>query len=149
MKKKINILLCILLILAIMINVCSILNIPIFGLRTYRIASGSMEPYLKVNDIIIIKTSDDYKVNDIVTYKQNNEYITHRIIAKKDNEIITKGDANNTEDQPIKTDYIVGKLVYKLHIYGTINFVLSKPLTWVIILLLGILIIFVLPEKKK
>lgn len=85
------------------INLLSIFNFSFFGFRIFRVGSGSMEPNLKVNDIVIIRKVDDYKVNDIVTYNNNNEeYITHRIIRVNDDEVVTKGDSNNKEDNPIK-----------------------------------------------
>ena len=107
-----------------------------------------MEPYLKINDLIIIKNSDNYKLNDIITFKNNNEYVTHRIIYITDDEIITKGDANNTEDKPITKDKIVGKLIYKFHVIGYINYLLSKPFTWILLFIIGLLITYLIPDKN-
>ena len=41
----------------------------VFGYSVFTIASGSMEPTLSVNDIIIVKKNKEYNVNDIVTCK--------------------------------------------------------------------------------
>ena len=108
-----------------------------------------MVPYLKINDTIIIKKSDDYQLNDIVTYQNDNEYVTHRIISITENEIITKGDANNIEDDPITKDQIVGKLIYKFHIFGYISYLLSKPYTWILLLAIGFAVIYLIPDKKE
>ena len=121
MKKTLYIILLTILLIALSINIFSLSETSLFGIRIYKIGSGSMEPYLKVNDVILIKESNNYKPQDIITYKDNDEYITHRIISSNNNEIITKGDANNISDKPITKDKIVGKVIYKFHIFSYIN----------------------------
>ena len=136
-------------ILLVIINILSYFNISFFGFRIFKIASGSMEPYLKVNDIIIIKKSNNYKVNDIITYKVDKEYITHRIVEIDDEKIITKGDFNNTEDKPIKKSDVIGKLFYKFKYFGFICYLFSKPKTLIIAFIIGIVITILIPDKKK
>ena len=136
-------------ILLVIINILSYFNISFFDFRIFKIASGSMEPYLKVNDIIIIKKSNNYKVNDVVTYKLDKEYITHRIVEIDDEKIITKGDFNNTEDKPIKKSDVIGKLFYKFIYFGFICYLFSKPKTLIIAFIIGIVITILIPDKKK
>lgn len=136
-------------ILLVIINILSYFNISFFGFRIYRVASGSMEPYLKVNDIIIIKKSNYYKVNDIITYKVDKEYITHRIIEIDNEKIITKGDFNNTEDDPINKSDIKGKLFYKFKYFGFICYLFSKPKTIVFAFIIGMIITILIPDKKR
>ena len=136
-------------ILLVIINILSYFNISFFDFRIFKIASGSMEPYLKVNDIIIIKKSNNYKVNDVVTYKLDKEYITHRIVEIDDEKIITKGDFNNTEDKPIKKSDVIGKLFYKFKYFGFICYLFSKPKTLIIAFIIGIVITILIPDKKK
>ena len=116
MKKIFRIIFVTIILAIIILNLFSAFNLSFLGLRVFRIESGSMSPYLKVNDLIIIKAYDDYEIDDIVTYKSENEYITHRIIEKDDVSITTKGDANNTNDSKIAKEDIVGKVVLKLRI---------------------------------
>ena len=85
-----------------------------FGYGYGIVLSGSMEPVLSINDLIITKEQEDYKVGDIVIFENGNILTTHRIIKKNKKEIITQGDANNVEDKPIKKNVIKGKLVYKI-----------------------------------
>ena len=85
----------------------------IFGYSIFSVATGSMEPTINKNDIIIVKESDDYIVDDIVTYRDDDAYITHRIVSRVNDKYITKGDANNARDDAITKDVIVGK-VYKI-----------------------------------
>lgn len=82
----------------------------------FQIASGSMEDNLLTGDYIFVKKMDDYKVGDIVTFKDGNYYITHRIKKIDGNLVITQGDANNIEDDPIDKDLILGKMIFKAYI---------------------------------
>ena len=85
----------------------------IFGYSIARVVSGSMQPELNINDIVIIKTYNDYYVGDIVTYNNNGSYITHRIVNILDSEkYVTKGDFNNTQDDVVvNKSEIQGKVV--------------------------------------
>ena len=147
MKKLLYIVVFTILLIFLSINIFSLLGVSLFGVRLYKIGSGSMEPYLKVNDLIIIRESDDYKIGNIVTFKNNGEYITHRIVSINGNEVITKGDANNMNDEPITRDKIVGKLIYKFHIFSFISYILYKRITWILVFVIG-LIIYILPNKE-
>lgn len=90
-------------------------DMPTFlGYGTGMILSGSMEPTLSINDLIITKKQNDYKVGDIIVFENNDILTTHRIIEKNNKNIITKGDANNAEDKPINKNAIKGKLVYTI-----------------------------------
>ena len=81
----------------LLLNIFSALRLSFFGYRLFQVQTGSMEPKIKINDLIIIKEKRNYKKNDIVTYKdENNNYVTHRIVKITKKEVIAKGDANNT-----------------------------------------------------
>lgn len=83
----------------------------IFGYSTFEVISGSMSPSIEKYDIILVKIGANYKINDVITFKEDNSIITHRVIDIKDDIIITKGDANNTKDLPVKKDMVIGKVV--------------------------------------
>ena len=83
----------------------------LFGYSVFNVATGSMEPTIKQNDVVLVKKQGKYNVDDIITFYDKKDFITHRIIYKKGDVVITKGDANNTKDVSIKTDVIVGKVV--------------------------------------
>ena len=83
----------------------------IFGYTYFVVATGSMSGTIEVNDVVIVKLGEDVDVNDIITYQgSQGEFITHRVIKKVGNQIITQGDVNNTEDEPITTDDVVGEV---------------------------------------
>lgn len=105
----------------------------IFGYTYFVVATGSMSGTIEVNDVVIVKLQDDIKVNDIITYKgDDNEFITHRVVKKIGNQIITQGDVNNTEDDPITKSDVV----------GTVKLVISP--SFVLKLIAVLLIVFIL-----
>lgn len=148
MKKIIYTILCVILVIILLVNIFSSLGGSFLGFRIYRIGSGSMEPTLKVNSFVLIKKSNKYELNDIITYKKNNEYITHRIIEIHNDMIIAKGDANNTADDPINKNTIVGKVIFKLNVINFINYLFNKPLTWILLFIIGLLITILIPDEK-
>ena len=86
--------------------------IDIFGYSIFSTETGSMAPTIEKGDIVIIKIGDEIREKDIITYKKENEFITHRIEKIEEDSIIAKGDNNNTEDEPIKKDEIIGKVAF-------------------------------------
>lgn len=83
----------------------------VFGYTYFVVSSGSMSGTIEVNDIIFVKITNEVQTDDIVTYKsKKNEIITHRLIQKVGNKFILKGDMNNTEDEAITKEEIIGKV---------------------------------------
>ncbi len=84
----------------------------IFGYTFFEVISGSMSPTIEKWDVILLKLdNEEYEVGDIISYKNDGAYITHRIVEKKGKTYVTKGDFNNTVDNPITEDKIAGKVV--------------------------------------
>lgn len=149
MKKILYIIVIAVLSIIIILNLCSMFNISLFHYRVYKVATGSMVPYLKVGDIVLVKDNATYKKDDVITYKHKNAYITHRIVYMNKDTIITKGDANNTNDEKITKKDVVGKVVAKLGFLSVISYLIGMPTTWIYILLAGLIIILLLPSYKK
>lgn len=111
--------------------------------------SGSMEPTLHIEDYIIIKKSNEYKIGDIIIYKnENSPLIIHRIVQINGNQIITKGDANNLNDEPILKEQIKGKYICKINYIGKIINFLKKPIIFSILITL-ITYLFIVQTKNK
>lgn len=132
----------------------SIFNKPymnIFGYSFFQVKTGSMSGTMEIGDIIIVKLTKDVKQNDIITFEQDQMLITHRIIQKHNQNIITKGDANNSEDEPITQNIVIGKVVYIFKNIEIWKSVLKTPkvYTLIIITLLLFVITSVIPEKKE
>lgn len=86
----------------------------LLGYKPVYVMTGSMEPTLKVNGLVIIKQIeyDDVQVDDIIMYEIDEKMITHRVIEITDEGIRTKGDNNNVKDAYIlKPENIKGKAV--------------------------------------
>lgn len=131
--------------------------VKIFGYRTYIVSSGSMEPYLKVGDIILVDKVDsaqEIKVDDIITFTQGDgKDITHRVIEVKDindnRSFVTKGDNNNDIDpNEVKFENIRGK--YSSKISGIGKFILSVKTSFgAIIFVIIIFIIYFWMGKRE
>ncbi len=96
----------------VQLNVQNKEYINIFGYSVLSTETGSMAPTIAKGDIVIIKIGDEIKEDDIITYKKENVLITHRIVSINGDIIIAKGDYNNTDDEPINKDAVIGKAVH-------------------------------------
>ena len=149
LKRILYILVIVILGIIIILNLCSLSNMSLFGYRIFKIATGSMEPYLKVGDVVLIKDYDEYKVSDVITYKKDNAYITHRILYSEGNEIVTRGDANNTNDEPIKKDSVVGKVILKLPIVTFVTYLTGNPIIWGVAIVICAILILIPTYRRK
>lgn len=122
-----------------------------FGTGLAVVLSGSMEPTLRVGDLLVIRQEPDYYEGDIVVYQSGQELIVHRIISKDDKTCITQGDANNVEDSPISIDAIQGAVVGRVPALGRLISIIRTPIGMIIILAIAIGLIegSFLKEKKS
>ena len=125
-----------------------------FGYKTFSIVSGSMEPTLSINDIVIIKKCDINRIqkDDIITFKIENEIVTHRVInIKLEDErlvFVTKGDSNEVTDiENVEYYQIEGKYVKKIPKIGKFFSILKNKYIFSLILIL--LIICYIIQKKS
>ena len=121
-----------------------------FGVKTAIVLTGSMEPTLKINDFVIVKKPKSINVNDIVTYKNEGDKneVLHRVVRLMGDTVVTKGDANNVEDEPIKIDQITGVYVRKVRFLGKIIYYMTKPIVFSITMTL-IVLLMLIPVKKE
>ena len=98
MKKVLSIILIVLIFILLLFNIVSIFEFSFFGFRIFKVATGSMEPTLSINSIIVVKKTDDLNIGDIITFQDSRGYTTHRIVEMNEDSITTKGDANNVKD---------------------------------------------------
>jgi signal peptidase len=126
----------------------------VMGFAVYRISSGSMEPSLKIGDVILSRECDPLKLEKgyIVTYEgKEGEFegktVTHRVekSAYKDKGkifLVTKGDDNPSSDSPISTAQVLGKMVGKLDLITIFYNFFITPWGLIAIILLIILAFF-------
>ena len=123
----------------------------LFGYSLHRIMSGSMEPEIETNDVILNKEVSDaseVKLGDIVTFEGgpsfDNKNVTHRVIvAPYDNGkgrivLVTKGDANEMEDFS-NTRYrdLIGVVKYHFPYLGSYLMIYSNQITKVYLMVLA------------
>lgn len=127
----------------------------IFGIKGFIVLSGSMEPKIKIDDLVLSKevSEDNLKVNDVIVFNDNNKIVTHRIIEiTEENNIkkyTTKGDANNTKDNnDITYKDILGKKIAVIPKVGLLINLLKNKIT-LMILLGAIFIIYIYEYNKR
>lgn len=120
----------------------------------YTIVSPSMNPVIKVYDVVVnIKPSgpEDIEIGDIITYVSTNSTsegmtITHRVVAitKAENgnyEYQTQGDNNSEPDGVLVTyDNVIGKEIIIIPKLGKIQFLLANKKSWLLLLLIPVMI---------
>ena len=114
------------------------------------ILSGSMEPTLSVNDLVFVRATGDYEVGDVVVYQSGSSRVIHRIARiLEDGSVVTKGDANNTEDEPIPPEDVKGEMVGKVPLIGAAVRFLQTPIGIIIVIAVLILLINLSWRKEK
>lgn len=118
---------------AIMFSFSSQSNASIFGYRFYTVLTNSMVPQkdgpkdgFYAGDVVIMKMMDGEKVQkgDIVTFPvgdSGQRYLTHRVVDKRTelngepgDYVVTKGDANESNDPPLEAKKIIGKVIFSV-----------------------------------
>ena len=114
----------------------------VFGFSTAVVVSGSMEPALSVNDLIVIHAQANYAPGDIISFASGRTLVTHRIVQTNADGFVTQGDANNTADiQPVLPEQIAGKVIFSVPAVGIVLEYLQTPLGLTCLVLLGLLLI--------
>ncbi len=119
-----------------------------FGYGAAVVLSGSMEPTYSVDDLIIVKEQADYVLDDIVVYQDGGILVVHRIVDIDEEQVITKGDANNTTDEPIEVSVIKGKVLFAVPSVGPLVEFLKSPIGTIIVVALAILLVEI-PRRRE
>ncbi|MBQ4137507.1 MAG: signal peptidase I [Clostridia bacterium] len=109
-----------------------------FGVGAAVVLSGSMEPELSAGDLLIVVERESYSENQIIVFQDGRMAVTHRIVSISEDEIITRGDANNTEDDPITIEQVKGEVVLAIPFVGYLVNVVKTPLCTFAILALAV-----------
>lgn len=127
----------------------------ILGFSVFRVMSGSMEPEISVNSMIIVKKTEpaQLQVGDVISFYSHDPALygmvnTHRIteIQSEDGKYVfaTKGDANYIADKyTVPGEDVVGKMVFSSHVLGVIVSLLSNPLIFLPLIVLPMAVIII------
>ena len=135
----------------------------IAGFSFFRVVSGSMEPELETDSLIVVKKTDPslIKEGDIISFYSNANEIsgavnTHRVVSiTKENDTLyfeTKGDANVISDKELTNEgNVIGVVVAKSAFLGTLTRIISNPIVFfpLIVVPLFVLIIVNLVTSIK
>jgi signal peptidase len=93
------------------------------GFSSAVIISGSMSGAIEVDDVVIARERPGYAVGDVILFLDSEGTIVcHRIVGQTGGGFITKGDANNVEDeQGVAPGCVLGKVIWKLPRLGVIQ----------------------------
>ena len=106
--------------------------IKIGGIGIAIINSGSMEPTLKIGELIMISEKKQYNIDDIILFQEQDALVTHRIETIEADMVTTRGDANNISDEAIPVENIQGKVIFHSFIAGCILNYAIRPIFLVI-----------------
>jgi signal peptidase I len=119
----------------------------IFNFTSAIVLSGSMKPAIDVNDAVIVHKERNYEVGDVIMFREKADYYTtHRIVQVESAGYITRGDANNIDDEQISKKQIIGKVVFIIPKVGIIQEFLFTPIGFIAVIILGGAIILLSSE---
>ena len=127
----------ILTVLAVLLAI-ALAGVRLFGLRTYAVLSGSMEPDYPTGSLLYVKSVDprELEAGDVITFMLDEDTAaTHRIIEilpdEEDSSVLrfrTQGDANDAPDgTPVHCRNVIGKPVFCLPYLGYFAHFIQHP----------------------
>ena len=120
-----------------------------FGYGAAVVLTGSMEPTIHVNDVILVAEQPTYAENEIAVYQSGSILVVHRILDITDGMVTTKGDANNAPDAPVELSSVKGKVVGVIPGVGGIVKILKTPTATAIMLVGAVLLLEASFRKEK
>jgi signal peptidase len=112
-----------------------------FGYGASIVLSGSMEPALSVNDLVLLKETQDVAIGDVIVYESGGELIIHRVLSVDGDTVITQGDANNIADEPFDVSSVRGKMIAAIPLVGGPVRILKTPAGTIVLLVAAILLL--------
>lgn len=100
----------------------------------YTVLTGSMQPSIPPGSLVVSRPVDvgTIEIGDVVTYQLTSnqpEVVTHRVVglgfgSSGERALVTRGDANTVDDDPVRAVQVRGVVAYHLPYLGHVN-------TWV------------------
>jgi signal peptidase len=107
-------------------------NAGFFGVRPTLVSGFSMAPAIVAGDVVITRQVPAYAiaVDDVIRFRQDGGWVLHRVRDVRRDEhgmvFVTRGDANNTDDPPVRAHQLGGKAVLVVPKVGWFSIVLRR-----------------------
>ena len=123
------------------------------GYSIFRITSGSMEPTIHVDSLVVVKSVEDkeVKVDDVITFYSDDPALmgypnTHRVVEIEEGSdrlfYVTKGDANVIADEyRADSKKLIGVVIFVSPLLGKAMRLLSNPLIFLPVIALPLVYI--------
>lgn len=123
----------------------------LLGAQTYTVLTGSMQPGMPPGTLIAVRPTpiEEVRVGDVVTYQIRSgdpAVVTHRVVGTTsstggDRLLITRGDANNTDDPPVQTEQLRGTVVLAVPYLGYPGVVFGGQERGAVIAVIGVAVV--------
>ena len=113
-----------------------------FGFGMGVVVSGSMEPELSVDDVIFVVKDKSIELDDVVVYQSKGILVVHKVVKIENDQITTRGTANDTDDEPISISDIKGRVLFSIGSMGKIINIIRTPFVAIAILLLAVFLLY-------
>ncbi len=111
----------------VLLAILCAIGVPrLFGIQEFNVLTGSMTPGLPVGSLVYVARRDpaSIKPGEIVSFVMNKELdvATHRVVRNDyaGKRLVTKGDANNNEDEPIMYENVIGTVAFSVPYAGAV-----------------------------
>ena len=165
LRVIINVISVLLIVLALFVLLSVVMTKPgqapnVMGYSSFRVLSGSMEPTLRTDSMILVKKVDPSEIrpDDIISFYSSDPTLsgavnTHRVLSvEKQNGIYifyTKGDANLVPDEFTTTgNDVIGVVVFSSFLLGKLIRLLSNPIVFIPVIMVPLVLLLVLNMIK-
>ena len=165
LRTIINILSVIMIVFALFVLLSVVMTKPgqapsVLGYSSFRVLSGSMEPTIRTDSMIIVKKvpASQVAVGDVISFYSSDPALggsvnTHRVVAVETLNGIrifqTKGDANVVPDEyPVSGPDLIGVVVFSSYFMGRLVHLLSNPLVFIPVIMVPLLALLTLNMVK-
>jgi signal peptidase len=119
----------------------------------FTVLTGSMRPTMPPGTLAVTRTvdTDSIEIGDVVTYQLHSnqpEVVTHRVVGvgftgEGERLFVTRGDANNVDDDPVRAVQVRGVVAYHVPYLGYVNtwVGINRP-GWLLKAVAGVLILY-------
>ena len=114
------------------------------------VLTGSMEPALHENSLIIVTGASNVKVGDVIVYQTGGTPVVHRVIDIDESAgtFTAQGDANNAPDDTVTFSKIKGKVAFAIPYLGlAARFIQTTP--GLIMVLIVLFVLFFLSVRTR